>query len=73
MELAEDENEGSISPGWRPNQAVPPVGRDPNEKPKGLADMLPEWVGYSGLYAVTLIPFFILVATVTLLFVTSLK
>jgi hypothetical protein len=35
--------------------------------------MLPDWVGYSGLYAVTLIPVFILVATVTLLFVTSLK
>lgn len=52
---------------------MPPVGRDPNEKPKGLMDMLPEWVGYSGLYAVTLIPAFILIATVTLLFVTSLK
>jgi hypothetical protein len=70
---ADDEVMDPSNPGWRTNQAVPPVGRDSSEKPKGLADMLPDWVGYGGLYAVTLIPVFILAATVTLLFVTSLK
>lgn len=50
-----------------------PVGRDPSEKREGVLDLLPDWVGYGGLYAVTLIPAFILIGTVTLLFVTSLK
>lgn len=28
------------------------MGRDPNESPQGLVDMLPEWMGYSFLYLV---------------------
>ena len=35
--------------------------------------MLPEWVGYSGLYAITLVPVFILGTTVAVLFFSSLK
>lgn len=60
-------------PGWRPNQARPPIGRNPDEKPMGLQDMLPDWMGYGALYAVTLIPVMILGTTVAILFFTSLK
>lgn len=49
------------------------MGRDPLEKPTGLADMLPEWMGYGALYAVTLIPVAILATVVAILFFSSLK
>ena len=49
------------------------VGRDPKEKPQGLVDMLPDWVGYSGLYVITLGPVFILGTTIAVLFFSSLK
>ena len=49
------------------------MGRDPNEKPKNLTDMLPDWVGYSAVYAVSLIPFFIGAAVIAILFFNSLR
>jgi len=38
------------SAGWRGDQPRPPVGRDKSEKPQGLADLLPDWIGYSFLH-----------------------
>ena len=49
------------------------IGRDPNEKPKSLTDMLPDWVGYSALYAVSIVPIFIGVAVIAVLFFNSLR
>ena len=49
------------------------MGRDPNEKPKNLTDMLPDWVGYSAVYAVSLIPIFIGAAVIAILFFNSLR
>lgn len=65
-------DEDDENPGFRDPQKVI-TGRDPKEKPQGIADMLPEWVGYSGLYAITLVPVFILGTTVAVLFFSSLK
>lgn len=52
---------------------LPPMGRDPNDKPKGIEDMLPDWMGYTGLYVVTLIPVFITVTVVAVLFLNALR
>lgn len=43
------------------------------EKPQGLADMLPSWVGYGALYGITLIPVLLVIGTVLILFYNSLK
>lgn len=69
---AEAEAEEAENPGFRDPQKVI-VGRDPKEKPQGLVDMLPDWVGYSGLYVITLVPVFILGTTIAILFFSSLK
>lgn len=49
------------------------MGRDPNEKPQGLADLLPDWVGYGALYAVSALPVFIAATVVAVIFFSSLK
>jgi len=43
------------------------------EKPQGLADMLPDWVGYGTLYGISALPAIIAVATVIVLFYSSLR
>lgn len=53
--------------------ALPPMGRDPKDKPNDLADMLPDWMGYAGLYVVTLIPVLITITVVAVLFLNSLR
>lgn len=59
--------------GWREGQARPPIGRDESETPQSLADMLPEWMGYSYVYLVSAVPIFIGLGVVVVLFVNSLK
>lgn len=43
------------------------------EAPQSIADLLPDWVGYGTLYGISIVPVVIVVAVVSLLFVTSLK
>jgi len=43
------------------------------EKPQGLEDMLPSWVGYGALYGISFIPVLLVVVTVLVLFYNSLK
>lgn len=59
--------------GWRGDQARPPIGRDKDEQPQSLEDMLPEWMGYSYLYLISAIPIFIGLFVVVTLFVNSLQ
>ncbi|KAL3163117.1 hypothetical protein ABBQ32_009531 [Trebouxia sp. C0010 RCD-2024] len=63
----------SQSAGWRSDQPRPPVGRDKNEKPQGLTDMLPDWMGYGFLYGVSALPVIIGILVVAVLFFNSLK
>lgn len=49
------------------------LGRDKNEQPTGFADSLPDWVGYSLLYVISVIPVIIAGTTVAILFFNSLK
>ena len=63
----------SSSAGWRSDQPRPPVGRDKSEKPQGLPDMLPDWMGYSFLYGVSALPVIIGILVVAVLFFNSLK
>lgn len=59
---------------WRQQAAVqPPVGRDPTEKPQSAADLLPDWVGYGMLYAVSALPVFIAGTVIAVLFFNSLR
>lgn len=43
------------------------------DQPQSLEDMLPDWVGYAGLYGFSLIPVFLAVGAVLILFYNSLK
>jgi hypothetical protein len=43
------------------------------DKPQSMEDMLPDWVGYTTLYGISAIPIIIVVATISILFVSSLK
>jgi hypothetical protein len=52
--------------------ARPAVGRDPNEAPQSVLDMLPDWVGYGGLYLVSGLPVVIVAAVVAILWSNSL-
>lgn len=61
------------SAGWRGDQPRPPVGRDKAEKPQGIADLLPDWVGYGFLYGLSGLPVIIGVLVVAVLFFNSLK
>lgn len=61
------------SAGWRGDQPRPPVGRDKTEKPQGIADLLPDWVGYGFLYGLSGLPVIIGVLVVAVLFFNSLK
>ena len=63
----------SESAGWRGDQPRPPVGRDKSEKPQGIADLLPDWVGYGFLYGLSGLPVIIGVLVVAVLFFNSLK
>ena len=59
---------------WRREAIVrPPMGRDPNDKPQGFADMLPDWVGYGALYLVSIAPVLIALSVVAVLFANSLR
>lgn len=61
-------------PGWRVGQARPkPLGRDPGETPKSLADNLPEWAGYGMLYLISSLPVIIAGSVVAVLFFNSLR
>lgn len=63
----------STSAGRGSDQLRPPVGRDKNEKPQGLTDMLPDWMGYGFLYGVSALPVIIGILVVAVLFFNSLK
>jgi hypothetical protein len=43
------------------------------EEPQSLTDMLPDWVGYSTLYGISVIPVLLVIGTVLILFYNSLK
>jgi hypothetical protein len=43
------------------------------DEPQGLADMLPDWVGFGTLYGISAIPVLLVVGTVLILFYNSLK
>jgi hypothetical protein len=59
---------------WRREAPLsPPVGRDPSEKPQSPADLLPEWVGYGALYAVSALPVMIAGTVILVLFLNSLR
>lgn len=59
---------------WRKQGDVrPPMGRDPSEQPRDLADRLPDWVGYGALYLVSIAPVLIAIAAITVLFLNSLR
>lgn len=59
---------------WRRQPEVrPPMGRDPNEKPQSMTDMLPDWVGYGALYLVSIAPVLIVIVVVSVLFANSLR
>ena len=49
------------------------LGRDKNEKPTSVADLLPDWVGYSFLYALSVTPVIIFGSVIAILFFNSLK
>ena len=51
----------------------PPIGRDPTDKRQGLADSLPDWVGYGALYLVSVAPVLIALTVVGVLFANSLR
>jgi hypothetical protein len=67
---AEDD---AAAPWRRQPEARPPVGRDPNEKKSELADWLPDWVGYSALYTVSVAPVLIALSVIAILFFNSLR
>lgn len=59
---------------WRKEAiAQPPIGRDPSEKPQSPADLLPDWVGYGALYAVSALPVVIAGTVILILFLNSLR
>lgn len=59
---------------WRQQAEVrPPMGRDPREAPRDLADRLPDWVGYGALYLVSIAPVLIAIGAITVLFLNSLR
>ena len=49
------------------------MSRDKSEAPQGLADLLPDWVGYGSLYLVSVIPVIITFSVIAILFFASLK
>jgi hypothetical protein len=65
---------GANQAGWRSGQARPKMmGRDKSEKPQGLVDMLPDWMGYGFLYLVSSIPVLIAGTVIAILFFNSLR
>jgi len=69
MAEAEPADGGAPQP-LRPKRLI---GRDKNEKPQGIEDLLPDWIGYSAVYVVWAFPIFIGLAVVAILFSNSLK
>ncbi len=57
----------------RPPQKRKILARDPNEKPKSLTDMLPDWVGYGALYGISVVPILIVIGVLATLFFNSLR
>lgn len=51
------------------------MGKDARQgdKPQGLADLLPDWVGFGALYGISAIPVFLAVGAVLVLFYNSLR
>jgi hypothetical protein len=58
---------------WQPGKLRQPMGRDPNEQPRGLADQLPEWFGYGALYLVSIAPVLIAILAISILFFNSFR
>lgn len=65
--------EDAAAPWRQQGELRPPMGRDPTEAPKGLADQLPDWVGYGALYLVSIAPVLIALGAITVLFLNSLR
>ena len=63
----------SSSAGLQARRPPKLLGRDKNEQSTGFADQLPDWVGYSLLYVISVIPVIIAGTTVAILFFNSLK
>ncbi|KAI8107010.1 hypothetical protein M9434_001657 [Picochlorum sp. BPE23] len=66
-------SDDASAPWRREQEARPPMGRDPNEQPSGLTDLLPDWVGYGALYLVSIAPVLIALSVVAILFFNSLR
>jgi hypothetical protein len=59
---------------WRQQGDVrPPMGRDPAEQPRDMADKLPDWVGYGFLYFISVAPVLIAIGAIVVLFLNSLR
>ncbi|KAL6777296.1 Y3IP1 [Auxenochlorella protothecoides x Auxenochlorella symbiontica] len=59
---------------WRTSPSPrPPVGRGTSQEAAGPLDLLPDWVGYSALYLVSIAPVLIAVAAIAILFYSSLR
>lgn len=65
--------QSSNSAGLQARRPPKLLGRDKNEKSTGLADQLPDWVGYTLLYGISIIPIVIAGTVVAILFFNSLK
>lgn len=63
----------SASAGMQARRPPKLLGRDKNEASTGLADQLPDWVGYSFLYVISIVPVIIAGTTIAILFFNSLK
>lgn len=68
-------SDASSAAGVREDEAARPrpMQRDKSELPQGIADLLPDWVGYGFLYGLSGIPVFLVIAVVTLFFFSSLR
>ena len=54
--------------------ARPPApGRGEGNIPQGIADILPDWMGYGVLYFISVIPVLIVIVTISILFFSSLS
>ena len=71
-ELAPAAEEAAAAARQQP-EVRPPMGRDPRQAPRDLADRLPDWLGYGALYLVSIAPVLIAIAAITVLFLNSLR
>jgi len=66
-------DDDALTPWRREPEVRPPMGRDPNESPQNITDMLPDWVGYGTLYLVSIAPVLIALSVIAILFFNSLR